>query len=101
MAALGHGAGSQNPTRIYGLTCWESLGPLLSPPRVSSADEAAKGVPFLPDKRFAGEVAAFSTRRRVASEPSSSTTPLNFYGLFKSQMLDMSLTLFSLLVLKI
>lgn len=30
MAALGHGAGTQNPTHIYGLTCPETLGPLLS-----------------------------------------------------------------------
>lgn len=37
----------------------------------------------------------------MASDPSCSAVPRNFYGLLKSHMLDMSLTLFSLLFLKI
>lgn len=50
---------------------------------------------------FAGEVTVSSTQGRVAGGPSYSAMPRNFYGLFKSQMLDMSLTLFSPLFLKI
>lgn len=50
---------------------------------------------------FAGEVVAWSVQGRVTSDPSCSAMPHNFYGFLKSQMLDMSLTLFSLLFLKI
>lgn len=48
-AASSHGVGTQNPTQLYGLTCSETLGPLLS--SMSSAHEAANRVSFLPNKQ--------------------------------------------------